>query len=189
MTAHGARCHPCAAAEPIPTLAELFDAFPDARFNIDVKAANAVKPLADFIDARAAYDRVLVGSFSAKRLQAFRKLVGVSVPTSAHPLEVAMHVLLPVAVAKRTSKARALQIPHREHGLPVTTRTLVRKAHEAGLHVHVWTIDDADEMRELLDIGVDGLMTDRTDILKAVLQERGLWRDGSSAGDMEEGTS
>jgi glycerophosphoryl diester phosphodiesterase len=176
-------------SEAIPTLAELFDAFPEARFNIDVKAANAVRPLAEFIDARSAYDRVLVGSFSASRLTAFRKLVGDSVPTSAHPLEVAAHLLLPAGLAKHLSKAKALQIPHREKGLPVTTRGLVRKAHQAGLHVHVWTIDDPDQMRELIDLGVDGLMTDRTDILKAVLQERGLWRDGSAAGDVEEGTS
>jgi len=162
-------------SEPIPSLAELFDAFPSVRFNIDLKAANAIRPLAEFIDARSAYDRVLVGSFSAARLTAFRQLVGDSVPTSAHPLEVAIHVLLPVGLARRVSKAKALQIPHREKGLPVTTRRLVRKAHRAGLHVHVWTIDDPDEMRELIDLGVDGLMTDRTDILKAVLQEQGLW--------------
>jgi len=163
--------------EPVPSLADLFEAFPEARFNIDIKAHNAVRPLADFIDARAAYSRVLVGSFSPSRLAAFRKLVGDSVPTSAHPIEVAFHLLLPAGLAKRVSKATALQIPHRHKGLPVTTRRLVRKAHQAGLHVHVWTVDEADEMHELLDLGVDGLVTDRTDILKAVLLERGLWRE------------
>jgi len=162
-------------AEPIPTLAELFEAFPNACINIDLKSHSAVQPLADFIDAHSAYGRVMVGSFSASRLNAFRKLVGDSVPTSAHPLEVAAHMLLPVALAKRVSRAKALQIPHRHKGLPVTTRSLVRKAHAAGLPVHVWTIDDADEMRELLDMGVDGLITDRTDILCQVLTERGLW--------------
>ena len=87
----------------------------------------------------------------------------------------AAHILLPVGLAKRLSRAKALQIPHREKGLPVTTRSLVRKAHLAGLQVHVWTIDDPSEMRQLIALGVDGLMTDRTDILKAVLQEQGLW--------------
>ena len=187
LTYHEVRRARIGGVEPIPSLAELFEAFPDARFNIDLKAHNAVRPLADFIDARSAYSRVLVGSFSVSRLRAFRKLVGDSVPTSAHPVEVALHVLLPVEVAKRVSRARALQIPHRHKGFPVTTKGLVRKAHQAGVHVHVWTIDDPDEMRELIDLGVDGLITDRTDILKAVLQERGLWRDGS-ADDMEEGT-
>jgi len=162
--------------EPIPSLAELFDAFPDARFNLDVKAHNAIQPLADFIDARSAYGRVMVGSFSPRRLRAFRKLVGNTVPTSAHPIDVAVHLLLPVGLARRLSKARALQIPHRHKGLLITSRRLVRKAHQAGLHVHVWTIDEAGEMRELLDKGVDGLVTDRTDILREVLTERGLWR-------------
>ncbi len=70
----------------------------------------------------------------------------------------------------------ALQIPHRRGPLTVASRGLVRRAHAAGKHVHVWTVDDPDEMRELIDRGVDGLMTDRTDILKAVLTERGQWR-------------
>ena len=161
--------------EPIPTLAELFEGFPEARINIDLKSHSAVQPLADFIDAHSAYGRVMVGSFSASRLKAFRKLVGDSVPTSAHPIEVAVHMLLPVGLARRVSGAKALQIPHHHKGLTVTSPRLVRKAHEAGLHVHVWTIDDPDEMRELLDMGVDGLITDRTDILREVLTERGLW--------------
>jgi glycerophosphoryl diester phosphodiesterase len=61
--------------------------------------------------------------------------------------------------------------------VPLVTRSVVRRAHAAGLHVHVWTVDEAAEMEELLDLGVDGLITDRTDVLKDVLTARGLWRD------------
>jgi glycerophosphoryl diester phosphodiesterase len=57
----------------------------------------------------------------------------------------------------------------------VTSRGLVRRAHRAGKHVHSWTVDDPDEMIVLLDRGVDGLMTDRTDILRDVLARRGQW--------------
>ncbi|WP_240617474.1 glycerophosphodiester phosphodiesterase [Nocardioides speluncae] len=166
--------------EAVPTLAALFDEFPKARFNIDLKSAGSVPALARFIEARNAHDRVLVASFSATRLREFRRLTQRRVATSAHPLEIAVFVLVPSArLARRLTRGRvaALQIPHRARGLTVASARLVRRANEAGAHVHVWTIDDPDEMQVLLDRGVDGLMTDRTDILKAVLTARGQWRE------------
>ena len=71
----------------------------------------------------------------------------------------------------------ALQVPHRRGPVPVVTRELVRRAHAARAQVHVWTVDEPAEMDELLDLGVDGLITDRTDVCKDVLQRRGVWRD------------
>jgi glycerophosphoryl diester phosphodiesterase len=168
-----------AGREAVPTLAELFDAFPDARFNIDLKSEGAVPVLADFLAARQAWDRVLVGSFSGRRTSHFRALTGGRVPTCATPLEIAAFRLLPSAgLASRLTRRRfeAFQVPHRRARIQIVTPGFVRRAHAAGLQVHVWTIDDADEMRELLDRGVDGLFTDRTDILRDVLIERGQWR-------------
>ncbi|MEO5853785.1 MAG: glycerophosphodiester phosphodiesterase [Nocardioides sp.] len=165
--------------ERIPTLAEVFDAFPHALFNIDLKSAGSAPALADFVESRAAHDRVLVGSFSRSRLNEFRRLTGGRVPTSAHPLEVAAFRLLPsgrLADLLTRGRVSVLQVPHRRGRLVVATPGLVRRAHAAGKHVHVWTIDDSDEMRTLIDRGVDGLMPDRTDILKAVLTEGGQWR-------------
>jgi glycerophosphoryl diester phosphodiesterase len=164
--------------ERVPTLAALFEEFPTTRFNIDLKAAAAVPLLARFVDDHAAWDRVLVGSFSARRLNEFRRLTRGRVPTSAHPLEVVAFRFLPSGrLADRLTRRRvaALQIPHRRGPLTIATSGLVRRAHAAGKHVHVWTIDDAEEIRELLDRGVDGVMTDRTDILKEVLVRRGQW--------------
>jgi glycerophosphoryl diester phosphodiesterase len=169
--------------EAVPTLAELFDAFPHARFNIDLKSEGAVPALADFIAARDAWDRVLVGSFSRRRTARFRRLTHGRVPTSATPGQVAAFRLLPsgrLAALVAGDGADALQIPHRRGRLLVATPGLVRRAHAAGRHVHVWTIDDADEMAVLLARGVDGLFTDRTDILKAVLVQQGRWREPSS---------
>ncbi len=166
--------------EQVPPLADLFDGFPDARFNIDIKSAGAVPALAEFIAARVAWDRVLVGSFSQRRMNEFRRLTGGRVATSATPAEVAAFVLAPTGrIADLLTRGRvaALQIPHRRGRWVVATPALVRRAHAAGKHVHVWTIDDPDEMRELLDRGVDGLMTDRTDVLRSVLLERGQWRE------------
>ncbi|HEY9564663.1 MAG TPA: glycerophosphodiester phosphodiesterase [Nocardioides sp.] len=164
--------------ERVPTLEHLFDEFPHARFNIDIKSANAVHLLAEFITARGVQDRVLVGSFSASNLNRFRKITAGTVPTSAHPLEVVIWVLSPTGrIAKALTRGRvsALQIPHRRRGIRVASPWLVRKAHSVGVQVHVWTVDDRMEMNDLIDTGVDGLMTDRTDILKDVLTARGLW--------------
>jgi glycerophosphoryl diester phosphodiesterase len=168
--------------EFVPTLAELFEEFPAVRFNLDLKADGSVAALAAFVAEREAWDRVLVGSFSARRLRRFRRLTGGRVPTSAHPTEVAAFRLLPsarLADLLTGGRVAALQIPHRRGRLVVATPGLVRRAHATGKHVHVWTIDDADEMRVLLDRGVDGLMTDRTDILRSVLTERDQWRNES----------
>jgi len=168
--------------ERVPTLAELFEAFPAARFNIDIKSAGSVPALADFISAHDAWDRVLVGSFSGRRLNRFRRLTEGRVATSGHPREVAAYVLSPSAKLARLltpGRPDALQIPHRQGRLTVASRGLIRRAHANGVQVHVWTIDEQAEMIELLDRGVDGLITDRTDILSDVLRSRGQWEDES----------
>ncbi|HEU5455267.1 MAG TPA: glycerophosphodiester phosphodiesterase family protein, partial [Nocardioides sp.] len=164
--------------ERVPTLATLFEEFPSARFNIDIKSSAAVPLLARFLAEHEAWDRVLVGSFSPSRLNQFRRLTESRVPTSAHPLEVLAFRFLPsgrLADVLTRGRVAALQIPHRRGPLVVATRGLVRRAHAAGKHVHVWTVDDADEIGQLLDRGVDGVMTDRTDILKEVLVQRHQW--------------
>ncbi len=168
-----------AGSEGVPTLASLVAAFPGARFNIDLKSAAAVAPLADFVAEHSLHDRVLVASFSGRRLRRFRRLVGPRVATAASPGEVAAYLLLPAALARRVTRGApaALQVPHRRGPLVLTSSRLVRRAHAAGLHVHVWTVDDPAEMTALLDRGVDGLMTDRTDLLRDVLRRRGLWHD------------
>jgi glycerophosphoryl diester phosphodiesterase len=163
----------------IPTLEELLAAFPQCRFNIDLKADSAVRPLVDLLDRTGAHDRVCVGSFSRRRLRRFRELTGLRVATSAAPGQVALFLLLPAGVARFLTRGqvRCLQVPRRRGRLPIVTRRFVRKAHAAGAQVHVWTVDEPAEMEELADLGVDGLITDRTDLLKDVLTARGLWRD------------
>jgi len=162
--------------ERVPRLVDLLEAFPAVRFNIDLKAEAAGPVLAALLADRGWEDRVLVGSFSARRLRRFRAITRGRVATSAHPLEVAAYVVLPGVLARRLVRAPvALQVPHRRGPFTVAGRRLVRRAHAAGVQVHVWTIDDADEMRVLLDRGVAGLFTDRTDILRQVLQSRGQW--------------
>ena len=170
-----------AGREPIPTMAALLEEFPGTRFNIDLKSDAAVEPLARLIHSTGSHDRVCVGAFSHRRITAFRRLAGTRVVTSAGPFEAAVFRGLPTArlveVALRR-RAGALQLPRRRGRFTVVTRGLVRRAHALGLHVHVWTVDDPTEMHELLDLGVDGLMTDRTDLLRDVLVDRGQWIGG-----------
>jgi glycerophosphoryl diester phosphodiesterase len=164
----------------VPTMAELLEAFPHCSFNIDLKSHAAVGPLATLLDRTGSHDRICVGSFSHLRLDAFRRATSGRVATSASPVEVAAFLALPSGRAARVltrGRVAALQVPHRRGRLPVVTGSLVRRAHAAGAHVHVWTVDEPAEMDELLDLGVDGLITDRTDVLKQVLLRRGQWRD------------
>jgi glycerophosphoryl diester phosphodiesterase len=164
----------------VPSMAELLEELPGCRFNIDLKAPGSVAALADLLDRTNAHERVCVGSFSSASLHRFRRLTGGRVATSAAPVEVAQFLSTSWPVLRRLVRRPpfgVLQIPRRRGRVPLVTRSLVRRAHAAGVHVHVWTVDEASEMEELLDLGVDGLITDRTDVLKDVLGARGLWRD------------
>lgn len=164
--------------EPVPTLVELLDAFPDTVLNLDLKDDRAVAPLARLLAVRGDEDRVVVGSFSARRLRRFRRLTRGRVATSAHAGEVAAYRLLPsVRLLRLLVRGRpsALQVPERAGPLRVVTPGLVRRAHATGAEVHVWVVDTEERMRSLLDRGVDGLMTDRTDILARVMRDHGPW--------------
>lgn len=168
--------------EPVPTFAALLHALPGASFNVDLKSARAGALLADLLDAEQAWDRVLVGSFSITRTATFRRRTRRRVRTAATPPEAAAFRFLPsgrLAGLLTRGQVAAVQVPRRRGPLTVVTPGLVRRAHAAGVPVHVWTVDDPAEMRELLDLGVDGLFTDRTDLLRDVLRERGTWPTGA----------
>lgn len=162
--------------EPIPTLAQVLEACPTARLNIDPKSDAAVEPLLEVLRDFEATDRVCIASFSAPRLAEVRRSAAPPV-TSLGPLEVrALVARSTVWWPTSRGPAVAAQVPIRHRGIRVVTPRLVRTAHRRGLEVHVWTVDDADQMEALLDMGVDGIMTDRPDTLRDVLRRRGAWR-------------
>jgi glycerophosphoryl diester phosphodiesterase len=165
--------------EPIPTLAELFTRFPEARFNIDAKGDTAVELLADTIEEHEAQDRVCVSSFSPKRLHRLRRRLGRRVASSASMRGIAWNRFAPLVNRLLNTPAPALQMPVEYLVLGrqrrILTPGLVDVVHRAGKEVHVWTIDDPVVMDEVIDAGVDGIFTDRIDILKTVLERRGLW--------------
>jgi glycerophosphoryl diester phosphodiesterase len=161
--------------EPIPLLEDLLGAFPDAMVNIDPKDDRAVEPLIAALRRCDAVERVCVGSFSDERIRRLRLRLGAGLCTSMGPRAVARLRLDALSGRVHPSPAGCVQVPVQARGVTVTNAAVVRAAHRAGLQVHVWTIDDPAEMHRLLDLGVDGLMTDRPAVLKEVLQARGQW--------------
>jgi glycerophosphoryl diester phosphodiesterase len=157
--------------EPIPRLVDLLEAFPDARLNIDCKTDQVVGPLGDELERCGAIDRVCIGSFSGRRLRRMRRRYGPALCTSYGPVELGVLKVLRVS---RTGVA-AVQSPVTWHGRTIIDRRFVERCHARDIVVHVWTIDDRDEMSRLLDLGVDGIMTDRPAVLRQVLLERGQW--------------
>ncbi|NDC44878.1 MAG: glycerophosphodiester phosphodiesterase [Actinobacteria bacterium] len=163
-------------SEHIPTLSELVTTWPNLRINIDCKADLAVEPLIAAIRHHDLYDRVCIGSFSDRRLKSIREACGPRLCTSMGPKEVAMLRLRSWTKSQgRDLAPLAAQVPPRQGPLPIVDKRFVSHAHELGLHVHVWTIDDRSEMHELLDLGVDGIMTDSLATLASTLNERGQW--------------
>jgi glycerophosphoryl diester phosphodiesterase len=165
--------------EPVPRLDDLLGAWPDLRVNVDVKGESGVRPVAEAIERTRAHDRVCVTSFSVSRRRATVALLSRPVATSAGQGEV-VRFLLGSRLRADSRAARALrdvdclQVPVRQGAVRVVDERTVATAHRAGRQVHVWTIDDPAEMRRLLDLGVDGIVTNRADLLRDVLAERGL---------------
>lgn len=165
-----------AGREPVPLLEELLETFPEVRWNVDVKAEPALRPLLDLIERANAWGRVCVGSFSEARVARAQRLAGPRLATSYGTRGVLGLRLrswgLP-AVLRRS--AVAAQVPVSHSGVPVIDPLFVRAAHARGLHVHVWTVNESAQMHRLLDLGVDGIMTDHIDTLRRVMEDRGVW--------------
>ncbi len=161
----------------IPRFAELLETFPEVRINVEPKSDDAVDLLAAAISTHDALSRVCVGSFSDARIAQMRELLGPELCTSAGPRDVARIFAGGITRRPWTGGHACLQIPS-SVGPVKLSRRLVDKAHDLGLQVHVWTINDASEMRQLLDLGVDGLMTDNTELLRQVMIDRNEWTGG-----------
>lgn len=155
------------------TLAELLAAQPEARVNIDLKDAPGVRAAAAAILGAGASDRVLVTSFDERRRrEAMRLLPGVATSASARILLVALLAAklgIGPIVRAALRDVDAVQVPERAIGLRITTARIVRAFQRAGVEVHVWTINSEADLRRLADLGVDGVVTDRTDVAAAVL--------------------
>ncbi|MEV0911168.1 glycerophosphodiester phosphodiesterase [Streptomyces hokutonensis] len=165
-----------AGREPVPLFEELLETFPEVRWNVDIKTEPALHPLLDLLERTDSWNRVCVGSFSEKRVVRAQHLAGPRLATSFGTRGV-LNLRLrswgaPLPVRR---SAIAAQVPEEQSGVPVVDRRFVNAAHARGVQVHVWTINEADRMHRLLDLGVDGIMTDHIDTLREVMVERGVW--------------
>lgn len=161
----------------VPTLRAVLEAFPDTYLNLDIKEwAPAVDPydglLADVLREFGRGDDVIVGSFVDTAVASFSARCP-EVSTSAGTAAMAaFYFAVRQGAEPPPSTFHALQVPPSYEGITVVDEALVAAAHERDLAVHVWTIDDPDEMARLLDLGVDGVMTDRPGVLAEVLATR-----------------
>ena len=166
--------------EPLPLMRELLTAFPGARWNVDVKADAALAPLLELLAEQDAWSRVCVGSFDEDRVARAQSLAGPRLATSLGTRGVLRLRLRSYGLPSRAVRRSAVcvQVPERRSGIRVVDRLFLRAAHARRMQVHVWTVNDRDRMRELLDLGVDGIVTDHTETLRDVLTERGAWPPG-----------
>ena len=175
-----ARLGPGPEHDRVPLLIEVVEEFPGICLNIDLKAPGTARPVWDLVEKHGLHDRVCVGSFQQRHLSEFRRLARGSVVTAAG---VSGTVLLRFSPEWLTTllhtPAEVLQVPSvvplGSRRLHVVTKRFLDAAHRHDKQVHAWTIDDPNEMRRLLDLGVDGIVSDRIDVLKDVLVERGAW--------------
>jgi glycerophosphoryl diester phosphodiesterase len=160
--------------EPIPLMEDVLGAWPEARVNIDAKADDAVPALVDSIGRTSAHARVCVGSFVDRRVHRLRAATGGRVCTWMGRRQMARLRLASLGLPGSTF-APCAQVPTRYGRVPVVDRRFVDAAHRRGVAVQVWTVNERAEMERLLDLGVDGILSDRPTLLKQVMVERGLW--------------
>lgn len=159
----------------IPALEELVTSFPDIRLVVDLKQDGLAEPLWSLVERHGLHDRLIVGSFSDRRLSEFRRLSRGSVATSTGPMR-SVAALTGAVLGRAPRLAEAVQFPARLGPLRPLTRRTVSSFHRRGYQAHVWTVDDPAEMHRFYDMGVDAIITDRPDLLRDVLRERDAWR-------------
>jgi glycerophosphoryl diester phosphodiesterase len=166
--------------DKVPTLRETLETFPELRFNLDLKDDASVESTVALIKETRAHHQVCVSSFSECRVAAVRDRLGPDVCTGLGIFGIFRVGLASTISFNRCNLRRGaavLQIPVAWSGIPILTSKLIQRAHEVGLVLHVWTLNDRDTIESALDKGVDGIMTDRPQLLKEILLERDLWRD------------
>ena len=158
----------------IPSLNELLSNFKRLRFNIDIKTDFAVENTVKIIEDHDAFNRVCLAAFSSKRLDKIRKLAGSRCCTSMGTKEVINMKMGSLGLPAKISVGNCAQVPISQWGIKLVTSNFINYLKKQQKLIHVWTIDEEEEMKRLISLGVDGVMTDKPKILKKVLEELDL---------------
>ena len=154
----------------IPTLEVTLQKFPDTFFQIDVKTDEVVLPTMEVITKTNSTDKVCIASFSSKRLKQVHNLYP-EICLSMGPYEVLKLLLASYGLYTKKVPGNCLQIPIYQYGIKLVTKRFIKYIHKVGLKIHVWTINDEDTMLKLINLGVDGIITDRPKTLKNILSK------------------
>jgi glycerophosphoryl diester phosphodiesterase len=159
----------------IPLLEDVLGTFPELRFNIDLKDAGTIEPLAGVLRRTQAWGRVCLSSFSGRRLLAGQRSLDHPVCLAVTPAAILAVKCLGHpgrALAERLARSgtQCAQVPPQ-----IATREFISRSHQLGLQVHVWTLNTRAAIERALDLGADGVMTDEVELLRDILTERGQW--------------
>ncbi len=163
----------------IATLRDVLEEFPHVFLNLDIKQTSpAVEPyeqlVADLLREFGRTDDVIVASFDDRATESFSAIAPEVSTSCGTVLTTTIWQAVHDGAALPATRHHALQVPMAVGDIVVVDQLFVERAHDHGLAVHVWTIDEPDEMDRLVDLGVDGIMTDRPSVLEAILQRRGV---------------
>ena len=159
----------------VPSLDDTLSSFPNLRFNIDIKVDSAVDETIKVIKKHDAFNRVCLAAFSTRRLNLIRKIAGPALCSSMGQAEVIQLFLNSYGLNFKISPGMCAQVPVSQFGIPIVTQRFINKVHDLNKLIHVWTIDEIEHMFRLIDLGVDGLMTDKPTVLKGAMIERNLF--------------
>lgn len=171
------------AGETMPLLSQVLTELPDLYINVDAKTNEVAEPLVDVLMEHDALGRTMIASFSERRLERIRAVGSPELSTSLGVKAIVNLMMAAETVSNAESwhvpgprhHARAAQVPEKTRGIRVVSPRFIATAHTAGLAVHVWTVNDPEQMVRLINMGVDGIVTDVPSVAKHVLQQEGLW--------------
>jgi glycerophosphoryl diester phosphodiesterase len=159
----------------IPKLIDVLNKFPKAKFNIDAKSWAVVSPLCKILNSFSEKSRFCIGGFSDSRITTIVRNVNLHLQSSLGPKSVYLFYLSWLLNIKFRFTGDFIQLPLTCLGFNIISNSVVQHIHSSGLRVHVWTVNDEENINRLIDIGVDGIMTDDCVLLKKILIKRNLW--------------